>query len=78
MAVANARQATQIAAEYVEDVLRRDDLVIDEVVEEGGEWVIVLEGLDHDYKLRINADQGEIIEFRRLDGEEEDEEDGED
>lgn len=66
MSVENARQATEIAVEYVEDVLHRDDLVIDEVVREGRAWVVVLEGIEQDYEMRIDPKTGAILEFRRL------------
>jgi len=63
----NAVQATEAANQYVEQVLRRQDLIIEEVERDDGEWVVVLEGLAQAYELRLDATTGEVMQFTRVD-----------
>jgi len=65
-AVRNAKRAAELAMGYVEDVLRREDLVIEEVAEAKDEWVVTFEGLSQEYELHIDAGTGEILEFTRV------------
>jgi uncharacterized membrane protein YkoI len=66
--VRNAKRAAEIALNYVEEVLRRGDLVIEEVEEDEDEqeWLVRLEGLAQEYELRIDADSGDILEMKRV------------
>lgn len=66
MPVRNAKRAAEIAMDYVEKVLRREDLLIEQVKEAKKEWVVTLEGLSQEYELHIDAQTGEVLEMTRV------------
>ena len=66
MPVRDARKAAEVALEYVDEVLQRDDLEIEQVEADDGEWIVTFGGISNDYELRIDAGTGSVLGFKRV------------